>query len=220
VLAIAHRTPGRAAEVAALSAAGVSVFEVDVRLIGGELVSTHFRPVLRALPMLQQDNGRFRWGVRDPRAPTLAALRAVLPADAEVLLDLKDDAGPAALALAAQIVRDVPDPAGWHVCSKHWASLRLLSGAGWRTWLTVGSRAGLAAFDRQGLAGAWAVTAKRTVLRDPQVRDRLLAATEGRLMSWTVNDVGEAERLLRGGVRGLTSDSLAVHRLVSGWGAT
>jgi hypothetical protein len=217
VLAIAHRTPAGAPEVVALSTAGVNVFEVDLRLIGAELVSTHFRPLVKAFPKLQQDNGRFRWGLRDPRAPSFTTLQDVLPADAELLLDLKDDRGTAALHLAEAIVAQVPDPTRFHACSKHWDSLRPLQEAGFRTWRTLDDRERLAAFDRVGLDGAHGATVRRTLVHDPRTRDRLLDATGGRLTAWTVNDVAEAERLLRGGLAGLTSDRVEVHRLVAGW---
>ena len=80
-LSVAHRTPADAIGIAALAAAGATVFEVDVRLLGGHLRVTHFQPLLRGVPLVQHDNWRLRLG--PPRAPHLSDVLALVPEGCE-----------------------------------------------------------------------------------------------------------------------------------------
>ncbi|MCW2621539.1 MAG: hypothetical protein JWL64_1141 [Frankiales bacterium] len=215
MLSVAHKTPAEVEQAAQLALAGANVFEVDVRLLAGEVYVTHFIPLIRGLSRLQHDNGRFLWGVRDPLAPTLDLARTVVPAQAEIMLDLKDDRGAAAVRLVDRLVADLPDPSRFHVSAKNWALLEPLEAAGFRTWRTVADRRDLAAIERRGLEGAWAVTVRRTLLRDDRTLARLVGVAAGQVVVWTVNDVVEARRLLDAGVLGITTDSMEVHRLVA-----
>lgn len=216
VLAVAHRTPGDAAAVAALTGCGADVFEIDLRLLGDDVVVTHFQPLLpafrglRGLPVLH-DGWRLRLG-RDPLAPLLDGVTTLLPPGARVLLDLKDDRGAAAHRLADRLLAGAADPARHEVSSHSWPVLARLEAAGFRTWRTIGSRRALRTFDRDGPGGAWAVTVRHTLL-DPAVLARLTART--RVVAWTVNDPLRARQLLAGGVAGLTTDSCEVLALAA-----
>jgi glycerophosphoryl diester phosphodiesterase len=220
LLAVAHKTPADPEAAAEVADAGANVFEVDVRLIADEVLVTHYLPLIRGFSRLQHDNGRFLWGERHPLAPTLESARSLVPARAEIMLDLKDDRGPAAVRLVDRLIADLPDPGRFHVSAKNWAVLEPLAAAGFRTWRTVHDRRTLAAFERRGLEGAWAVTARKSLLRDDRVLGQVVERAAGQVIVWTVNDVAEAQRLLAAGVLGITTDEADVHRLVAGWART
>jgi hypothetical protein len=217
LLCVAHKLPDDPEATAEVALAGANVFEVDVRLVGGDVLVTHYVPLVRALSRLQHDNGRFLWGVRDVLAPTLDIARTLVPPGAELLLDLKDDRGRAATRLVDRLVDDVADPSRCYASAKGWAALERLEAAGFRTWRTVHDRRSLAELGRRGLEGSWAVTVRKSLVRDDRALGTLLEATDGQVVVWTVNDVLEARRLLAAGVLGITTDSLDVHRLVAGW---
>lgn len=211
-LSVAHRTPDDPVGVAALVAAGANVFEVDVRLLRGALLVTHFQPVLRGVALVQRDNWRLRLGA--PPAPVLADVVAHVPEHCEVMVDLKDDRGPLAVALAEALAAQAGDTARLHASSKHWGSLDVLAQRGWRTWRTADTPARLAELRAAGLQSAWAATVRHSLLRPPGVAERLVEQC-GRVLAWTVNDPGAAEQLLGRGVCGVTTDSPAVHRVVA-----
>jgi glycerophosphoryl diester phosphodiesterase len=212
-LSVAHRTPADPVGIAALAEAGADVFEVDVRLLRGRLLVTHFQPVLRGVPVLQRDNWRLRLG--HPPAPTFAEVVAHVPESCEVMIDLKDDRGPLAVALAEALAAQAGDPERLHASSKHWGSLQVLQSRGWRTWRTADTPARLAELEVVGLQGAWAATVRHTLLRPPGVAERLVEQC-GRVLAWTVNDPGTADGLLARGIAGITTDAPAVHRVVAG----
>lgn len=211
-LAVAHRTPDDPAAIAALAQAGADVFEVDVRLLRGALMVTHFQPFVRRVPLLQHDNWRLRLG--HPVAPSFADVIAHVPDGCEVMVDLKDDRGPVAVALAECLAAQAGDPARLHASSKHWGSLEVLADRGWRTWRTADTPARLAELHVVGLESAWAATVRHTLLRPPGVAERLVERC-GRVVAWTVNDPVVADGLLGRGVLGITTDAPSVHRLVS-----
>ncbi len=212
MLAIAHRTPAAPTGIAALAAAGATVFEIDVQEIGGELVCSHFLPVSPLLPRLRRDRVRFTVRRRGPSEVALAATVAALPPEAEVLIDLKVDRGAAAHALVERLVEVGPDPARCHASTKGWETLSALAAGGYRTWRTIGDPAALRAALELDRIPDYAVTVKHGLLTAEvlaALRDRV-----DRVMCWTVNDVARARTLIDLGVDGITSDSLDVLRLV------
>lgn len=213
-LSVAHRTPADRAEVLALTFAGAQVFEVDVRLLRGQLAVTHYQPVHRRLPKVQRDNWRVRVGA--PAAPGLADVIALIPQECEIMLDLKDDSGPAAMTLAEALNGENLDLGRLHASSKHWSSLQILADQGWRTWRTVHTRARLGELLAAGLQGAWAATVRHSLLRPPGKAEAIVARC-GRVLAWTVNDPGRAQTLLGRGLSGITTDSPAVHAAVRSW---
>lgn len=212
-LAVAHRTPDDPLAVAALAQAGANVFEVDVRLLRGQLVVTHYQPFVRAVPLLQHDNWRLRLG--HPTVPSFADVIAHVPEHCEVMVDLKDDRGPLAVALAESLAARAGDPVRLHASSKHWASLQVLADRGWRTWRTADTPARLAELEVRGPQGAWAVTVRHTLLRPAGVAERVVERC-GRVVAWTVNDPAAAADLMARGVHGITTDAPSVHRVVAG----
>lgn len=213
-LSVAHRTPADRTQVLALSFAGAQVFEVDVRLLRGQLVGTHYQPVHRRLPKVQRDNWRVRFG--SPAAPGLTDVIALIPQECDIMLDLKDDSGAAAMALAEALTGENLDLGRLHASSKHWSSLQILADQGWRTWRTADTRARLAELLTVGLQGAWAATVRHSLLRPPGEAEAIVARC-GRVLAWTVNEPDRAQALLGRGLSGITTDSPAVHAAVRAW---
>lgn len=213
--AVAHKPPRTAEEGRALADAGVAVVEVDVRLIAGTAVVSHWLPLHRLLPWPLHDGWRFHWGLGHPDGRSVAeALDLVVPGQ-RVMLDLKDDAEPAAGRLARHVasqLADRQDRDRFVACSHHWPGLDPLREVGVETWRTVGSPAALrrALRSRSPHAGH----AVRHTLLTGSVVGRL--REYGEVVAWTVNDVGRAEVLVRRGVTGVTSDRAEVFRAVSG----
>ena len=213
MLAIAHRTPATRERCAALGAAGATVFEIDIQIIGAELAVSHYLPVHPRLPRLRRDRGRFTVRRRGRLEPALAAAVEALPAGAEILLDLKADTGPAAHALVERVIAGGPDPARCYASTKGWATLPALAGAGYRTWRTIADPAALRAALALPELPDHAVTVRHTLLT-PEVMTALRERVP-RVMTWTVNDVSRARQVMALGVDGVTTDSLDVLRLVS-----
>lgn len=213
MLAIAHRTPATRERCAALGAAGATVFEIDIQIIGEDLVVSHYLPVHPRLPRLRRDRGRFTIRRRGRLEPALAAALDALPAGAEILLDLKVDTGPAAQALVERVIANGPDPARCYASTKGWATLPALTAAGYRTWRTVADREALLAALALPEIPDHAVTVRHTLL-NPDVMTSLRERVP-RVMAWTVNDVRRAREVMALGVDGVTTDSPDVLRLVS-----
>ncbi len=207
MLAIAHSTPADPDARRRLAQAGASVFELDVRLVGGRLVSTHTVRMLWRSERLRRQGWRLRLG--PPHSVDVHALElaAQLPASCRVLLDCKDDSGQSAGRLAAAITAQVPDPSRFVVSSHHWESLRPLAAAGFEIWASVGGSRSLAAL-RAHPVRCDAVTVRHTLLKVRRV-ERLLAAYP-RVLAWTVNSVPRVEQLAVMGVGGITSDRAEV----------
>jgi hypothetical protein len=214
VLAIAHRTPRTAADCQRLAELGVSAFEVDLQFMVGAPVVSHFLPPLPVLPWVRHDGWRFTLKVRTKAEEDLAAVVARVPAGSAVLVDLKsDDVRHAGLLVDLLQASDRP-PAGWYVSGKDPGALAVVEAAGYRTWLSIGTRPEfVAALNGQLPAGLDAVTVRHTYL-DRATVGRLRTHVP-RVMAWTVDKVYRAEELADLGVAGITSDNEAVHRLVA-----
>jgi hypothetical protein len=213
VLAIAHRTPATRARCTALAAAGATVFEIDVQAIGEDLVVSHYLPVSPALPRLRRDRLSFTWRRRGRLEVALAEAVDALPAEAEILLDLKTDGGPRAAELVERVISGGPDPARCYASTKGWDTLPALAAAGFRTWRTIGDAGALASVLAMEVVPDHAVTVRHRLLTAPT-----LAALRERVplvMTWTVNDVGRARALIELGVDGITTDSGDVLRVVA-----
>jgi glycerophosphoryl diester phosphodiesterase family protein len=212
-IAIAHRAPASAAQCARLVALGASVFEVDVQLIDGVLVSSHFLPALAALPRLRRDGLRITHRRRDPREIALSAAVARIPRPAQIMLDLKTDSGAAAEALVAAVTAADLEPGRFIVCTKGWHTLATLRAHGFPTWRTVADSSALGEALRLGAIPDVAVTVAHRLLTSAVVN--ALHATGTQVMTWTVNDVARARALVEAGVDGVTSDDPEVIRAVA-----
>jgi glycerophosphoryl diester phosphodiesterase len=211
-LAIAHRAPASAARCAQLVALGASVFEVDIQLIDGVLVSSHFLP-LPAVPRLRHDGRTLTYRRRVGREIGLAEAVAMIPTSARILLDLKTDTGAAADALVAAVIAADLEPARFIACTRGWQTLETLRAHGLNTWRTVADAAALRAALRLEPMPDVAVTVKHRLLNAAVVK--ALHATGANVMTWTVNDVARARRLVEHGVDGVTSDKAEVLRAVA-----
>jgi hypothetical protein len=211
--AIAHRCPPTAARCAELVTLGAAVFEIDLQFVAGELVSSHFLPFVRAFPRLRHDGRQLTWRVRDRREIGLAEAVAAVPRPARILLDLKTDVGPAAHALAAAVVAADLEPGRFIACTKGWHTLPVLRAHGLPTWRTVGDATAMRAVLAGGPLPDEAVTVHHELL-DPSVLEALHGLGT-RVMTWTVNDLARARRLIELGVDGITSDNPEVLREVA-----
>jgi glycerophosphoryl diester phosphodiesterase len=211
--AIAHRCPPSAQRCAELVSLGATVFEIDVQSAGGELVSSHFLPLVRALPRLRHDGLQLTWRARDRRERLLREAVAVVPPPARILLDLKTDSGPAAHALSAAVVGADLEPERFIVCTKGWDTLPVVRAHGLPTWRTVGDAAALRAVLAGGPLPDEAVTVWHQLLNPAVVEE--LHGRGTRVMTWTVNDLTRARRLIEFGVDGITSDNPTVLREVA-----
>jgi hypothetical protein len=214
VLAIAHRTPSTAADCQRLTDLGVSVFEVDLQFLAGAPVVSHFLPLYGFLPRLRHDRWRFTLKARTAAEEDLAAVVARVPAGAAVLVDLKSEDVLDAKTLVELLQASGRPPGGWYVSGKEPGALAVLQAAGYRTWLSVGSRGEfVAALNGQLPAGLDALTVRHTYL-DKATVGRLRNHVP-RLLAWTVDKPYRAEELLDLGVAGITSDNPAVLRMAA-----
>ena len=204
MLAIAHRAPSTPAGCARLAALGVKVFEIDVQVVDGELVVSHFLPVVGAVPRLRRDRWTVTLARRQASEIALAGAVAAIPKDVAVLLDLKTDRGEPALELARLVAAAGLEPKRCHVSSKGWESLAILRKKGFRTWRSVADARALAAAVREGRVADHAYTVRHTLL-NPQITAGLHTLAP-HVMAWTVNSQQRAMRLADFGVDGITSD--------------
>jgi len=212
MLAIAHTTPVDRDACERLAALGVTLFEIDVRLRGSDVVASHYLPLLPRLEVVQRHNRRLRlgrpWAVDLP----LHHIADVVPPQCRILLDCKDDTGAPAQRLTTRLLDSVGDTGRYVVASKNWPALRLLTDAGVETWVSVATPRAL----RTALSSdvpCRTVTARHTLLDADVVR--VLRRRYGRVMAWTVNDPARAQRLALMGVDGVTSDDPEVLHIVA-----
>lgn len=204
VFVVAHRTPTTPAACAALVAAGVSYFELDVQLSNGPtgLVVSHFLPLFGVRGWVENDNWRFRW--RSQRDPSVLELLACIPSRAGVLLDPKETDR----ARRAELVRrigDLPDRHRFVVSTSDLDDLAAFRAAGLRTWRTIKNGAQLSAVLAADSIEDEGVSVRHRLL-DARAIDRLHALVAS-VVGWTVNDVPRARLLYEWGIDGITSDS-------------
>ena len=202
---VAHRTPTTPQACAALVAAGVSYFELDVQLAhdpAAGLVVSHFLPLFGVRGWVENDNWRFRW--RSRRDPSILELLACIPAGAGVLLDPKET-DRARRAELVNRIGDLPDPHRFVVSTSEVDDLTAFRAAGLRTWRTIKNRAQLSAVFAAGSVEDEGVSVRHRLL-DATAIDRLHALVAS-VVGWTVNDVPRARSLYEWGIDGITSDS-------------
>jgi hypothetical protein len=214
VLAIAHRTPRGAADCQRLADLGVAAFEIDLQFLAGQPVVSHFLPPWRGLPLLRHDRWRFTLRARTRAEEDMAAVVDRVPAGCAVLVDLKTEDVLHAKTLVELLQASGRPPAGWYVSGKDAGALAVVAAAGYRTWLSVGTRPEfVGALNGLLPTGLDAVTVRHTYLDRATVGR--LRQHQPRVMAWTVDKVYRAEELADLGVAGITSDNPAVHRFVA-----
>lgn len=215
--AVAHRAPANRAAARAFHEAGASVYEIDVQWSERGLAVSHFTRLDWPLRWLERDRQRLRFARGLAQDPLLRETLALLPADADVLFDLKDveperRAKTCAL-LEAEIGAAAPR-SRWIVSTTSADHVSLLRKAGFVGWLTARDERGLqavlaAAPDADG------VSVRHTLVSNEQIV-RALHDRVPQIVAWTVNRVERARQLLQLGVDGVTTDSLSVARAVAG----
>jgi glycerophosphoryl diester phosphodiesterase len=213
VLVVAHRTPSSRSACERLAAAGAQVFEADVQIDAHDrIVVSHFLPFGR-YGLVQRDNWRLRWHSAAARDPQLLAVAAIVPDQCLVLLDLKEKATDRRARLVSAIAGSLADRTRFRVCGPCADDLAQLRDAGFRTWRTVGDRRELATVLAEGRLADDAVTVRQSLL-DAHVVDRLHEAVPA-VVAWTVNDRGRAGQLRGLRVDGVTTDRVAIMRLLA-----
>jgi hypothetical protein len=214
VLAIAHRTPRTAVECQRLADDGAAVFEIDLQFLAGAPVVSHFLPPWRWLPFLRHDQWRFTLRARTKAEEDMAAVVERVPAGCAVLVDLKSEDVLHAKTLVELLQASGRPPEGWYVSGKDAGALAVVAAAGYRTWLSVGTRPEfVGALNGLLPTGLDAVTVRHTYLDRATVGR--LRQHQPRVIAWTVGKVHRAEELADLGVAGITSDNPAVHRFVA-----
>jgi hypothetical protein len=208
MLIVAHRSPRTKARCVVAADAGATVFEIDVQIWHGQLVASHYLPVLGTA--IRRDSWRFVRGWHARREPLLAHVADLVPPDRVVLLDLKEtDPGRRAEMLAA-IVATLPSSGRYLACTPIADDLDVLRAKGFRTWRTIGDRRQLDIVLAGGPLADDAVTVDHKLLSRAVV-DQLHARART-VVAWTVNDVRRAVWLRDIGVDGVTTDILDVMR--------
>ena len=209
MLLVAHRTPPTAEQCAELVRAGARVFEIDVQLVGGSVVVSHYLPALRVPGWLEYDNWRLRWARRGrPRDPQLAEVVARIPADCAILLDPKEKLAARRAALAQRLIREIADPQRFVVSTPAENDLAEYRAAGFRTWRTIDDARQLAVVRAGRSLPDEAVSVRHSLLDAATVE--ALHRVVPNVVAWTVNTVERAQILRDMGVDGLTTDERGV----------
>lgn len=201
VFGVAHNSGDSVAATRQALANGADVIEIDVVSFGGRLYAGHDTP----LPFI---------GDRFFRGPELGeAWEAAHAADA-VKLDLKERS-PGYLAQVIEFLRarnEVPVI----VATRDRASLDLFA-ASYPAAIRL-----LSIGDRHALGRFMADPAEQELIDGITIRHTLLDETSAAwlqaesflVLAWTVNDVGRMNELVRVGVDAITTDNLAIMRLL------
>jgi glycerophosphoryl diester phosphodiesterase len=208
MLLIAHRTPPTAAGCAELAAAGAGAFEIDVQLVGGRLVVSHYVTLSRVPGWVEHDNWKFRVRGQGPRDLSFHEVVALVPAGCLVLLDPKLPRGADSVRLADALAAAVTEHDRFRVSTASPDDLDRYRGAGFRTWRTVDDRRQLETVLAGGALPDEGISIRHWRLAaDVVVR---LHERAPEVIAWTVNDPARARRLAGYGVDGITTDSRAV----------
>jgi hypothetical protein len=182
--------------------------------MAGVPVVSHFLPPLPGLPYLRHDRWRFTLRARTKAEEDMAAVVERVPAGCAVLVDLKTEDVLHAKTLVELLQASGRPPEGWYVSGKDAGALAVVAAAGYRTWLSVGTRPEfVGALNGLLPTGLDAVAVRHTYLDRATVGR--LRQHQPRVMAWTVDKVYRAEELAELGVAGIASDNPAVHRLVA-----
>lgn len=194
---VAHRAGN---DPARLGLAPGVVVEADLHLHAGRVEVRHLKSAW-PLPVLW--DGRRVVGAWRPR-PLLEALLDAVPAETELMLDLKGPWRRLAQLVHAQIA---PSAAArrFTVCARWWPLLETFADLPVRRVHSVGSPRQLERFLRRTAGGQ-----VEAVVVPEELLDRrsmaMLERVAGEVLTWPVNEPSRARELIGLGVRGLISD--------------
>lgn len=204
VFGVGHNSGGTLAATRQALKNGADVIEVDVASLDGELVSAHFPP----LPIV---------GRRVFRGPTLEEVwRASAAADV-IKLDLKESS-PAFRALLFEFLNRHDGERQIIVSSRDPVTLSLLmhqAPTAFRFFSVP---------DQPTLDRVYRDYDLRMTIEGVSIRHTLLTADSAAqlrnlqliIVAWTVNDLTRVNELVRFGVDGITTDNLAIMKLLGG----
>jgi glycerophosphoryl diester phosphodiesterase len=198
---IAHRAGNDLAELRRTAALGVPWAEADLRLFRGRVEVRHLRTIGPVRILWD------RWFIAPRSTPRLRLeeLLAAVDPETELVLDLKGpDPRLGRRVLAA--LRSVDGPRRITICSRSWTQLRRFRHEpGVRVLHSAGSTLQLAWLLRRARRGRVEGVSVHARLLTPRTA-ALLRGRVGLVLSWPVNTVEDARRLLGLGVHGLISD--------------
>jgi len=213
-LLIAHRYGNHLDQLAPASDAGAHIIEIDVWFHRDRLEVGHDK-TLGPIP-LRWD--RWSLALGHQRELVVANVLPELPDHVQPMFDLKgrDPRLPDAL---KQVIADQFVGRPYTVSSQNWGYLdQFLDAEGAHVIRSVGSTAALDLMRAELDAWTGAGIGLDVDLLSPRVIEELGAGTP-LIVTWTVNDLAEANTLLRQGVGGIITDSLDVIRGLRGGGA-
>ena len=201
---IAHRAGNDLAQLRRAAADGLPWVEADLRLFRGRIEARHLRTIGPVRVLWD------RWYLAPRSTPRLLLdeLLAAVGPETELVLDLKGpDPRLGRRVLAA--LRAVDGPRRITICSRSWSQLgRFRDEPGIRILHSAGNALQLAWLLRRARRGRVEGISIHARLLTPRTASLLRGRVE-LVLSWPVNTVEEARRLLGLGVHGLISDDPA-----------
>lgn len=209
-LLFAHRAGNRLDALAPAAAAGAHLIEIDVWFHRGRVEVGHDK-TLGPIP-LRWDRWSLAFGWR--RTLVVADILGALPADVAPMFDLKGTDPRLPSALQRLIEEHLPGRP-YAVSSQNWSYLdEFLGIEEARVIRSVGSARALQQMRTDLDAWTGAGIGFDVELLVPAVIEELRERTP-LLVTWTINDLEQAQRLVEQGVGGIITDSLTVVRALA-----
>jgi hypothetical protein len=209
-LLIAHRAGNNLASLKIASASGADLVEGDVHPYRGELQVRHLK-TMGPIPLLWD-----RWELATGWKPglQLADLLAAMPADCELMLDLKPGDAQFAQSVLAAVQEQMPGRE-YSVCSQFWNLLEPFRDDSYaRVVHSVGNARLLRdVLPRLGVSEFDAVSIHMKLLTPDVVAE--LSRRVSLVMTWPANRLSDVRRLQSWGVNGFTIDDRELLRFLA-----
>ncbi len=208
---VAHRAGNSIGELHAAEDAGAGIVEADVWARRGALEVRHLK-TMGPIPILWD-----RWRLAPGWTPrlSLAELVGATNPATELLLDLKGTDPLLPVMVVETMAREAPGRA-YAVCSRNWDLLEEFRHyPAVRVLHSVGSPAQLrTVWSRLTWHDDHAISIHRRLLSEAAVA--ALKEKASAVVTWPINNAGHLEEVAGWGVDGVTTDSLALLRVVHG----
>ena len=203
---VGHRT--RSPEIAArYAAAGVTYVELDVRIVGDRVITTHFRPVVWSRGLLERDNARIRMRGAPPFDWSARDVIDSLADDMRIVFDPKDRDPHLWARLVDQLAAAVDEPGRHVVSTRSLRDIEMFAAAGFRTWWTLDTPAQIQRAAGRPLPADGVTVRQRSL---DTVAVLALHTVTDTVVAWTAHSVARAHELVSFGVDGITTHDLGV----------
>lgn len=203
---VGHRS--RSPEIAArYIAEGVTYVELDVRMVNGRVITTHFRPVVLSRGLLERDNTRMRIRGAPPLDRSAREVIDSLAVGVRIVFDPKDRDPNLRAQLVDQLAAAVDEPGRHVVSTRSLHDIEMFAAAGFRTWWTLDTPAQIQHAASRSLP-ADGVTVRQRSLDAAAVL--ALHTVTDTVVAWTAHTVARAHELVSFGVDGVTTHNLDV----------